>query len=109
VLVFRAGFFITRTPAPRRSWLPVQVGLWIVAAAIAQPFTFGVVHVPVWPSMIVYGSAAMTAYVADRLIARLRHRAVSVRLATLFLTVLLPSLLFCVHVPLCDGPPAPSC
>ncbi len=94
VLVFRAGFFITRKPAPRRSWLPVQVGLWIVAVAIAQPFTFGVVHLPVWPSMIVYGSAAMTAYFADCLIARVRRRAVSVRLAALFLTVVLPSLLF---------------
>jgi signal transduction histidine kinase len=94
VLVFRAGFFITRTPARRRSWLPMQVGLWIVAVAIVLPFAFRVVHVPVWPSMIVYGSVAMTAYFADRLIARVRRRSASVRLAALFLTVLLPPLLF---------------
>jgi len=96
VLVFRVGLLIARRPVPRRSWVPVQVGLWTAAVMIAQPFAFQVVDVPVWPSIIVYGVAATAAYQADRLMARMRRRTVSLRLAALFAVALAPSLLFFV-------------
>lgn len=94
VLIFRIGLFIARRPVPRRSWLPAQLALWTLAAFVAQGLMFSRVHVHLWPSIAVYGMAALASVYAERLTVRIRRRRVSVRLAVVFCMVLVPSLLF---------------
>ena len=94
LLVFRLGLLLGRRPIPRRSWLPVQLGLWTAAVLVAQVLILRRVHVPFWPSIVVFSVTALASYYADHLTARIRRRTVSVRLGTVFGLVLLPSLLF---------------
>lgn len=96
VLVFRLGLFIARRPVSRQSWLPAQLAFWTTAVIAAQLLILRRVDVPFWPSIAVYSVAALSSYYAERLTARIRGRAVSIRLATIFAAVLLPSLLFSV-------------
>lgn len=94
VLVFRLGLFIARRPVPRHPWLLAQLGLWITAIVLAQALLLRRIHVPFWPSIIVYSVLALSSYYAERLSARIRRGTASVRLVTVFGAALLPSLMF---------------
>ena len=94
VLLFRIGLLIARRPGPRQTWLAAQLALWAAAVVVAQTIVLRRVQVPFWPSVTVFGAAALSAYYADKFTARLRRRSASVRLGVVFVAIVMPSLLW---------------
>jgi signal transduction histidine kinase len=91
-LLYRLAWTPWTFPEAGRAWRWRGAGLWLLPAAVLLVPAVAGERAPLWPSLLVIGFAAASAWIISRYAPRVRRSSQATRLLLAFLSMVLPSL-----------------